>query len=91
LDSHYLVVLGNWSYSIYLLHAPVHFAVMIAFNALHHPVAQLSFLTAQALLLATTLVVVILAAIHYRYVEKPLRQWVLRSAEPWLWSDGAIV
>jgi peptidoglycan/LPS O-acetylase OafA/YrhL len=47
LDTRYLVVLGNWSYSIYLLHAPVQFAVMIAFNAFHHPVAQLSFLAAR--------------------------------------------
>jgi peptidoglycan/LPS O-acetylase OafA/YrhL len=91
LDTRFLVVLGDWSYSIYLLHAPVHFTVMIAFAAFHHPVAQLGLLAARALLLTTALVVVMLAAVHYRYVERPLRQWVLRTAEPWLWSDSAIV
>ncbi len=80
LDTRCLVVLGNWSYSIYLLHAPVQFVVMIAFASCHHPVAQLNFLTARAVLLATALMVVMLAAVHYRYVETPLRQWVLRIA-----------
>ena len=85
------MVLGDWSYSIYLLHAPVQFAVMIAFASFHHPVAQLSFLNARALLSVTAVVVVTLAAIYYRYVETPLRQLVLRTAQPWLFSDGTIV
>ncbi len=91
LNSRSLVALGNWSYSIYLLHAPVHFAVMVAFVACRHPVSQLNSPSARMLLLATALVVVALAAIHYRYIETPLRHWLLRTASLWHWPDGAIV
>ena len=80
LNSRALAALGRWSYSIYLLHAPVHFAVMAALVAYRHPVSQLDSPSARVLLLATALVVVALAALHYRYVETPLRLWLLRTA-----------
>ena len=80
LNSPALSVLGSWSYSIYLLHAPVHFAVMAALVAYRHPVTQLNSPSARVLLLATALAVIALAAVHYRYVETPLRQWLLCTA-----------
>ena len=73
LESSPLVMLGNWSYSVYLWHVPVYLAVMVGFAADHHPVSQLNPLSARLLLLATALAVVSLAALHYRYVEIPIR------------------
>jgi peptidoglycan/LPS O-acetylase OafA/YrhL len=72
LKTHPLVMLGNWSYSIYLWHVPVYLAVMVGFAANHHPVSQLNPPSARLLLLATMLAVVALSAIHYRYVEIPI-------------------
>ncbi len=74
LETSPLTMLGNWSYSVYLWHVPVYFAVMAGFAASHHPVSQLNTLSARLLLLATALAVVSLAAVHYRYVETPIRQ-----------------
>jgi peptidoglycan/LPS O-acetylase OafA/YrhL len=79
LNSNTSVALGNWSYSIYLLHAPVHFAVMVAFAACQHPVSQLDLRSARILLFGTALVVVALAAVHNRFIEMPLRHWLLRT------------
>ena len=73
LESSPLVMLGNWSYSVYLWHVPVYLAVMVGFAANHHPVSQLNPLGARLLLLATALAVVGLAALQYRYVEIPIR------------------
>ena len=73
LESSPLVMLGNWSYSVYLWHVPVYLAVMVGFAANRHPVSQLNPLSARLLLLATALAVVSLAALHYRYVEIPIR------------------
>jgi peptidoglycan/LPS O-acetylase OafA/YrhL len=80
LNSRPLVALGNWSYSIYLWHAPTHCAVMAVFAASRHPVGDLNLTEARLLLLATSVSVVALAAVHYRYVETPLRLLVLRAA-----------
>lgn len=71
---------GNWSYSIYLWHAPTHFAIMAAFAASRHPVSDLGLPSARLLLLATTVVVVGVAAVHYQYFETPLRGLLLRAS-----------
>lgn len=91
LNSRPLVALGNWSYSVYLLHAPMHCAVTVAFAASRHPVNQLDSLSARLLLLTTALAVVGFAAIHYRYVETPLRHVLLRATSASHWLDGAII
>ena len=41
LNSSPFVCLGDWSYSVYLWHAPTHYAVMAAFAALNYPVSDL--------------------------------------------------
>ena len=77
LNSRPLVALGNWSYSIYLWHAPVHYVVMAAFAAIRHPVVQLGLISSRLLLLTTALAVVALSAFHYRYVETPCRHFLV--------------
>jgi peptidoglycan/LPS O-acetylase OafA/YrhL len=77
LDSSPLVALGNWSYSIYLWHAPTHYAIMALFVALGYSVTSLDLTSARLLLLATGLAVVVLSAFHYRYFEKPVRRFMV--------------
>src|SRR4029077_14258703 len=77
LHSRPLVALGNWSYSIYLWHAPAHYVVMAAFTVIRYPVVQLGLISSRLLLLTTALAVVALSAFHYRYVETPCRHFLL--------------
>jgi len=77
LDSAPLVALGNWSYSIYLWHAPGHYAIAAAFAAIGYPVTQLGLASSRFLLLMTALAVVALSAFNYRYFEKPARRLLL--------------
>ena len=77
LNSRPLVALGNWSYSIYLWHAPGHYAVMAAFAAIGYPVTQLGLTSSRVLLLTTTLAVVTLSAFSYRYLETPSRRFLV--------------
>jgi peptidoglycan/LPS O-acetylase OafA/YrhL len=78
LNSRPAVALGNWSYSIYLWHAPTHCAVMVAFAVNRHPVSELDLSTSRLLLLATILVVVALSGVSYNYFEVPMRRWLRR-------------
>lgn len=73
------VTLGNWSYSIYLLHAPTHYAVRAAFAASGHPVSGLGVPGARLLFLATTLLVVGLSAVLYQGFEIPVRRVLLHT------------
>jgi peptidoglycan/LPS O-acetylase OafA/YrhL len=77
LNSRPLVALGNWSYSIYLWHAPGHYAVMAAFAAIGYPVTQLGLASSRLLVFVTALAVVALSALHYRYIERPSRHFLL--------------
>ena len=77
LNSRPLVILGNWSYSIYLMHAPAHYVVMAGFALSHHPVSDLSPSSASVLTLITTMAVVGLSAANYRYFEMPIRRLIL--------------
>jgi peptidoglycan/LPS O-acetylase OafA/YrhL len=77
LNSPPFVALGNWSYSIYLWHAPTHYAVMVAFAAAGYPVSNLGLSSSRLLIFATVSVVVSLSAFSYHYVEIPLRRRML--------------
>jgi peptidoglycan/LPS O-acetylase OafA/YrhL len=79
LNSRPLIALGNWSYSIYLWHAPTHYAVMASFAAIGLPVNNLGLLSSRLLLLVTGLAVVGLSAFSYQYFEIPVRRFVLYS------------
>jgi peptidoglycan/LPS O-acetylase OafA/YrhL len=79
LNSRPLVALGNWSYSVYLWHAPTHYAVMASFAAIGLPVNHLGLLSSRLLLLVTGLAVVGLSAFNYQFFEIPVRRLVLYS------------
>jgi len=80
LNSRALVALANWSYSIYLWHAPVHYAAMSSLGRTGYAVDQLSMSNARLLLLVTAAVVVGLSAISHRYFETPARRGLMRLA-----------
>jgi peptidoglycan/LPS O-acetylase OafA/YrhL len=77
LNSRPSVALGNWSYSIYLWHAPTHYGVMTLFAAFGYSISDLSLVNARLLVLATSLTVVGISAVHYRYFETPMRRLIL--------------
>jgi peptidoglycan/LPS O-acetylase OafA/YrhL len=77
LNSRPLVALGNWSYSIYLWHAPAHFAVMAVFAGIGYPVTQLGLASSRYMLLTTAIAVVALSGFHYVYFEVPCRRFLL--------------
>jgi peptidoglycan/LPS O-acetylase OafA/YrhL len=73
------IAMGAWSYSIFLLHAPVHYAVMAMFSAYGHPTETLGVTTARLLMLATMLAVVCLSALTFNYFEVPARRLLRRT------------
>jgi peptidoglycan/LPS O-acetylase OafA/YrhL len=79
LNSRPLVALGNWSYSIYLWHAPTHYTVMASLAAIGLPVNNLSLLSSRFLLLVTVFAIVGLSAFSYQYFEIPVRRFVLHT------------
>jgi len=83
LNSRPSVALGNWSYSIYLLHAPTHYTVMAILAASGHPVSNLGLSRARLLSLATTVAVLGLSAVTYRYFETPVRRLIIRATAGW--------
>ncbi len=71
LNSRPAVALGEWSYGIYLWHAPVHLAIMATY-----PVGNLSQTSARILLIVAASLVIALSAISYQYFERPMRRWI---------------
>ncbi len=80
LNSRLSIALGDWSYSVYLLHAPAHYAVMAAFAASGYSIRSLDVSNARLLILATALGVVALSAVQYKYFERPARRLLLNPA-----------
>jgi peptidoglycan/LPS O-acetylase OafA/YrhL len=77
LNSRPSVAVGDWSYSIYLWHAPTHYAVTAAYAAIGYSISNLSLSSARLLVLATSLAVVGISAVNYRYFEMPMRRLIL--------------
>jgi peptidoglycan/LPS O-acetylase OafA/YrhL len=76
------VALGRWSYSIYLWHVPTHYAVMALFGAIGIPVGLLGVSSSRLLVLATTLIVIGLSAVHYEFFEAPVRRAISNTFFP---------
>jgi peptidoglycan/LPS O-acetylase OafA/YrhL len=77
LNSSPVIALGDWSYAIYLWHAPVHLAAMGIFAASGNPVSKLGLLDARLLALATALTVLGLSGATYQLFEKPVRHLLM--------------
>jgi peptidoglycan/LPS O-acetylase OafA/YrhL len=80
LNSRAAVALGTWSYSIYLWHVPTHYLVMGIFGAAGHPVSGLSPSNARILEGVTMLAVIGIAALSFRYFERPIRGLMRRRS-----------
>jgi peptidoglycan/LPS O-acetylase OafA/YrhL len=72
------IAMGAWSYSIFLWHAPAHYAVMAVFSACGHPTETLDVTAARLLMLGTMLAVVCLSALTFNFFEVPARRWIRR-------------
>jgi peptidoglycan/LPS O-acetylase OafA/YrhL len=79
LNSRPAVALGHWSYSIYLWHAPTHYAVMAIFAVSGYAVPNLGLSSARLLILATAVFVIVLSAFQYHCFEKPARRVIVAS------------
>jgi peptidoglycan/LPS O-acetylase OafA/YrhL len=73
------IAVGAWSYSIFLWHAPVHYAVMAMASASGHPTETLGVTTARWLMLATMLAVICLSALTFNWFEVPARRLIRRT------------
>lgn len=65
--------LGDWSYGIYLWHAPISFAIMAAAGA---RLQQLDQSESRGLLFGTSAFVILVAAICFEFFEMPMRHIV---------------
>jgi peptidoglycan/LPS O-acetylase OafA/YrhL len=79
LNSKPLVALGDWSYGIYLWHAPAHYAIMAIFAAIAYPIGNLDVFSARAVLLMAVIGVVGLSALQHRYFEAPVRRLLMQT------------
>jgi peptidoglycan/LPS O-acetylase OafA/YrhL len=79
LNSAPAIAVGAWSYSIFLWHAPAHYAVMAMFSAYGHPTQTLDATAARLLMMATMLGVVCLSALTFNCFEVPARRLIRRT------------
>jgi peptidoglycan/LPS O-acetylase OafA/YrhL len=73
------IALGDYSYSIYLLHAPIHYAIMAICASRGYSLTKLSPEIARIWIGMTSLVVIGLSALAFNYFELPIRRWILRT------------
>jgi hypothetical protein len=78
-----VATIGDWSYSLYLLHWPILCFVALAYGQSVPPYASL---------LAVALAIA-LAFLQFRFVETPFRQvaWTLRPGAEWRWAGAALL
>jgi peptidoglycan/LPS O-acetylase OafA/YrhL len=79
LNSAPAIAVGAWSYSIFLWHAPAHYAVMAIFSAYGHPTQTLDVTAARLLMMATLLGVLCLSALTFNCLEVPARRLIRRT------------
>jgi peptidoglycan/LPS O-acetylase OafA/YrhL len=72
-----LVMLGEWSYSIYMIHIPVLFILQMAWQTIAVQPFSLSAPAATvSLVIASTIITAILGCLSFNYFEKPIRDWL---------------
>ena len=76
LNARPMVMLGEISYSIYLIHSLVQHATTHVLNALDLDQSEFSVAVSLCALVLMLLVVLILSAASYRFFEQPMRRWV---------------
>ncbi|HXW70030.1 MAG TPA: acyltransferase [Methylocella sp.] len=79
LNSRIPTALGNWSYSIYLWHVPVHYTITTAIISSGCSLGDLGKWKARLLICLTVFGVIGLSAASYRYFEVPMRHLILRA------------
>lgn len=90
LETKPLKKLGDWSYGIYLWHAPIHFGISTAIGATGYSVGQLQVSQARYLAVATAICVIVVAAVFYELYEVPARK-LIQGARRNAHSQVAIV
>ena len=71
-----LLFLGNASYAMYILHAPLHNWLAIFFNrVLHQPDRGLAWL------LTYVIAVIVISCLFYRFAEEPMHRGLRRALE----------
>jgi len=77
LTSSPLVMLGEWSYSIYMIHIPVLFILQMAWPGIAvQPLGLSAPAAIVSLVLISTVVTAILSCLSFHYFEKPIRDWL---------------
>ena len=77
LTSSPLVTLGEWSFSIYMIHIPVLFILQMAWQGIAvQPLGLSAPAATVSLVLASTIVTAILGGLSFNYFEKPIRDWL---------------
>jgi peptidoglycan/LPS O-acetylase OafA/YrhL len=72
-----LVMLGEWSFSIYMIHIPVLFILQMAWQRIAAQPLGLSAPAAMiSLVLASAVSTAILGCLSFNYFEKPIRDWL---------------
>lgn len=77
LTSRPLVMLGEWSYSIYMIHIPVLFLLQLAWPGIAvQPLGLSAPAATVSLVLASTIMTAMLGGLSFHYFEKPIRDWL---------------
>jgi peptidoglycan/LPS O-acetylase OafA/YrhL len=75
-----VAVLGNLTYSLYLLHVPVQIAMMLAIDGLD--MNRRALVSSGGFFIFFLALMISIAAVSYRYFELPMRKWVREKLRP---------
>ena len=88
LDSRPLRALGNWSYGIYLWHAPAHFAIAAIITAFGVNLASLDCVGSLLLTLAILILIISLSAFTHQWLEVRAPRAITEHLNRWLALAG---
>jgi peptidoglycan/LPS O-acetylase OafA/YrhL len=73
-ESRWLVTIGAWSYSIYLLHQEIGLALLFNLAPTKPIIAQ------AAMVVAVTMTIIALGSLSFHFIEGPARRWITVSS-----------